>query len=124
MVVVYDGECPFCSNYVKLMALQRQTGKVELIDARTADPRVAELWRQGYDLNEGMAAIFGGAVYYGSDAVTLISKISGERGGVLGRMMSALLRDPQRARLLYPAMKTGRRLTLKMLGRKGLKPAE
>jgi predicted DCC family thiol-disulfide oxidoreductase YuxK len=124
MVVVYDGDCPFCANYVRLMALQRQTGTVELVDARSADPRVAPLWREGYDLNEGMAVIFGQKVYYGSDAMALISAISGERCGPLGRMLSALLRDPARARSLYPYFKAGRRLTLKLLGRKGLLPAD
>ena len=33
MVVVYDGECPFCRNYVKLMWLRKAVGDVELVDA-------------------------------------------------------------------------------------------
>lgn len=122
MVVVYDGECPFCSNYVRLMALRRLTGSVELVDARSGDPRVADLWAKGYDLNEGMAAIYGGTVYYGSDALALISGIVGD-GGIARRALSLLLRDPGRARLLYPAMKTGRRLALRALGRKDLTPS-
>ena len=122
MVVVYDGECPFCSNYVRLMTLKRKVGAVELIDARSADPRVGELWRRGYDLNEGMAVLYGDAVYYGSDALALISAVTDERG-LPQRLLSALLRSPRRARLLYPAMKAGRRATLRMLGRSDIAPA-
>ncbi len=33
MVVVYDGECPFCRNYIRLMSLRKAVGDVELVDA-------------------------------------------------------------------------------------------
>jgi predicted DCC family thiol-disulfide oxidoreductase YuxK len=116
LVVVYDGECPFCKNYVRLMALRQAAGEVELVDARTQAPAVRRLVELGYDLNEGMAATYGGRVYYGSDAVTLLSSMSSERGW-LGRSIALLLRDPARAHLLYPALKLGRRIVLKLLGR-------
>jgi predicted DCC family thiol-disulfide oxidoreductase YuxK len=35
MVLVYDGECPFCRNYVRLMSLRKAVGDIELVDART-----------------------------------------------------------------------------------------
>ncbi len=116
LVVVYDGECPFCKNFVRLMALRKAAGDVELVDARTQAPAVRRLVELGYDLNEGMAATYGGKIYYGSDAVTLLSSMSSERGW-LGRAIALLLRDRTRAHLLYPAMKLGRRIVLKLLGR-------
>jgi hypothetical protein len=70
----------------------------------------------GYDLDEGMLAIFGGKTYYGSDALSLISNLSGG-DSLAQRLLSRLLRNPRRAHLLYPAMKLGRRLTLAALGR-------
>jgi hypothetical protein len=42
-------------------------------------PPVRRLVELGYDLNEGMAAIYGGKVYYGKDAVVLISSLTGDR---------------------------------------------
>jgi predicted DCC family thiol-disulfide oxidoreductase YuxK len=116
MVVVYDGECPFCANYVHLMGLRKSVGDVDLVDARTHAPVVQDLVDHGYDLNEGMAAIFGGRTYHGSDAVILISSLSGERSWV-GRSIAALLARPGRARLFYPVMKLGRRIVLKALGK-------
>jgi predicted DCC family thiol-disulfide oxidoreductase YuxK len=115
LIVVYDGECPFCRNYMRLMALRRAAGPVELVDARTPAPAVNELVQLGYDLNEGMIAVFGRSIYYGTDAVVLLSSLASERGWV-GRLVAFLLRNPRRARLLYPIMKLGRRIVLKSLG--------
>jgi predicted DCC family thiol-disulfide oxidoreductase YuxK len=116
LIVVYDGECPYCRNYVRLMALRKAVGHVDLINARTPDPAVRRLVELGYDLNEGMAAIYGGKIYYGSDSIVLLSSMAHETGW-LGRLVAILLRDPNRARLLYPIMKVGRRVTLKLLGK-------
>jgi predicted DCC family thiol-disulfide oxidoreductase YuxK len=116
MVIVYDGQCPFCTSYVRLMALKAVVGEVDLIDARIPGAVVRSLSERGYDLNEGMAAIYGGKIYHGSDAVVLISSMTGVRGG-MGRVIATLLRSPARAKVLYPLLKTGRRLVLAALGR-------
>jgi len=117
LTVVYDGECPFCSNFVRLMALRRSVGTVALVDARAGGPLVEDLNRRGYDLNNGMVARHGRSLYYGADALVLLSTLSEDRGAV-GRTLARLLRDPARARLLYPVMKLGRRATLALLGRR------
>jgi predicted DCC family thiol-disulfide oxidoreductase YuxK len=116
IVVVYDGECPFCKNYVRLMALKDAIGDAYLVDARTQDPATRKLADLGYDLNEGMAAIYGGKIYYGQDAVVLISSLTSKRDW-LGRLLAILLRNPARASFLYPLLKAARRITLRMLGK-------
>ena len=121
MIIVYDGECPFCASYVRLMALKKQVGAVELVDARSDHHSVRQLQGRGYDLDEGMAVIFGDAVYYGPDAVVLISELT-EDGGWHQRLLSGLLRNPARARRLYPALKLGRRIALRLLGKPGISP--
>ena len=62
-LIIYDGDCIFCHNYVRLMRLRASLGNVELIDARGGDPRVWSYWSQGYDLNTGMLFIHGGKIY-------------------------------------------------------------
>ena len=116
MVIVYDGECPFCRKYVRLMELRKAAGNVDLVNARTPHPAVWKLDELGYDLNEGMAAIYGGKIYYGSDAVVLLSSMTNGRGWA-GRFLAVLLRRPARARFLYPYMKVGRHFALKILGK-------
>jgi len=119
MVIVYDGFCPFCTSYVRLMALRRSVGAVELVDARTAHAEVHRLVNLGYDLNEGMAAIYGGKIYFGSDATVVISAMTHARGP-FGRLLAIMLRNPARARFLYPFLKAGRRLALIILRRPAL----
>jgi predicted DCC family thiol-disulfide oxidoreductase YuxK len=114
-VVVYDGKCPFCTNYVRLMSLRKLVGRVELTDARSRDPIVNSLLSQGYDLDEGMVVLYGGRVYYGADAINIISLLTGQ-GSRAARFLALLLKDGGRARLFYPIMKFGRRITLLLLG--------
>jgi predicted DCC family thiol-disulfide oxidoreductase YuxK len=122
IIIVYDGECPFCTDFVRLMTLRANVGPVSLVDARTSDePIVRKLQDRGYNLDEGMVAIYGDAIYYGSEAVFVISGLSANTTW-RGRMVSRLLRDPARARRAYPFLKFGRRVVLKLLGRQGIIP--
>ena len=45
VLIVYDGQCPFCSRYVELVRLRQSLGQVRLINAREGGPLVDELQR-------------------------------------------------------------------------------
>lgn len=111
-LIVYDGECIFCQNYVRFFRLRDAIGEVELLDARSDDPRVDTLWRQGYDLDEGMVFMHQGRIFHGAEAVHVLSSLS-SKSGVFNRLNAAVFRSPKVAAVLYPALKLGRRLTLK-----------
>jgi len=75
--IVYDGECPFCRNFIKLQELREDFEDVELIDAR--DPNnesVKALIEKKFKLNDGMAIIYGNEIYYGAHAVNYLSKVN------------------------------------------------
>ena len=61
--LIYDGACIFCDAYVRLLSLREAVGPVELIDARSGDPRLRAYQSAGYDLNEGMLFEYSGTVY-------------------------------------------------------------
>ncbi len=103
--IVYDGECPFCARYVALMRL-REGHAVRLIDARR-EPELAASY--GLDLNAGMIADLDGAVHHGAAAVALLSRLSRRPGP---------LASDRLARAVYPLMRAGRGLALKLLGRR------
>jgi protein-disulfide isomerase len=42
VTVFYDGACPFCSAYVRMVRLRKAAGEVRLIDAREGGPIVME----------------------------------------------------------------------------------
>jgi predicted DCC family thiol-disulfide oxidoreductase YuxK len=105
--IVYDGECPFCASYVSLLRL-RERYAVRLIDART-EPEPARAY--GLDLNEGMIVDLDGDVFHGARAVAVLSRLS--KGW-------AVLGSDRVADAVYPWLRRGRNLALRLLGRKPL----
>lgn len=116
-LIVYDGECVFCQNYVRFVRLREAIGAVELLDARSADPRIKRLWQDGYDLNQGMVFVHRGRVFHGAEAVQVLASFSSS-SGPFNRLNAAIFNSASMAKLLYPALKLGRRLTLKLRGRR------
>ncbi len=115
-LIIYDGDCIFCQNYVRFLRLRKAVGDVELIDARSGDERVRHYWQAGYDLNEGMLFVHRGSVFYGAEAVHVLATLTGSQDW-LNRLNGKLFSNAGVARLLYPALKLGRRLTLYARGR-------
>lgn len=113
--VVYDGDCPFCRNYVRLSNMRAAGADVALIDAREKGPIAQECADRGIDLDEGMVVILDGEFYHGGDAVNRIALLS-SRSGVFNKFNRWVFRNRGVSRFLYPALRTGRNATLRMLG--------
>ncbi|WFU66719.1 DCC1-like thiol-disulfide oxidoreductase family protein [Bradyrhizobium brasilense] len=111
-LIIYDGECIFCQNYVRLLRLRERIGRVELVDARSGDPRIAQYCC--YDLNEGMLLAYGEEIYHGAEAIYVLAKLSST---LFNRLNRAILSNPTAARLLYPLLRAGRNLTLAARGK-------
>ena len=122
VTIVYDGECPFCSRYISMLRLRDAAGPVRLIDARSGDPAVARFQRMGYDLNDGMVVEYAGRIHHGADGLTLLALLSTGAGG-FNRFNAAVFRSAAASKLLYPALRLGRNLTLRALGRRKIDPA-
>ncbi|MEL7190268.1 MAG: DCC1-like thiol-disulfide oxidoreductase family protein [Pseudomonadota bacterium] len=117
LVIIYDGDCPFCAAYMKMLRLRDSAGAVSLIDARSDHPEVMRVKQAGIDLQEGMVVNYGSKDYYGDEALTVLSMLSSQ-SGLLNRISAWIFKSKFRASLLYPPMKLGRAFTLKLLGRK------
>ncbi len=117
VIIVYDGECPFCSAYVKMLRLRRSLGAIEMVDARSDHPLVREMIARGLDLNEGMAVKVDGVIHHGDAAIHWLSLMSTPSAGLNGAM-AWLLKDRRRARIAYPILRSGRNLALRLLGRR------
>lgn len=115
-LIVYDGDCIFCQNYVRLLRLRQTVGPVDLVDARSADPRVKALQAAGYDLDQGMIFVHQGRTHFGSDAIHMLAILSSS-STTLGRINRRLLSSRGLAAALYPALKLGRRVTLALRGK-------
>jgi predicted DCC family thiol-disulfide oxidoreductase YuxK len=117
-VIVYDGECPLCSAYVRMLRLRRAAGPVTLVDARDAGhPLVSRVRAEGLDLDRGMVVALGGRLHHGDAALTALALLT-TPVGLFNRLTAWVFRSPTRARVLYPPMVAGRNLVLRLLGRR------
>lgn len=118
-LIVYDGECPFCSRFVAWQRLRQSVGPVSLQDARENGALARALWAAGYDLDNGMVLIWNDQIFYGDECVHRLALLS-SGSGLFNKMNAWAFRSPGVARLVYPLMRTGRNLTLRLLGRRKL----
>ncbi|MGB0498379.1 MAG: DCC1-like thiol-disulfide oxidoreductase family protein [Rubricella sp.] len=118
--IVYDGECPFCSAYVRMVRLREAAGPVTLIDARSGHPLVERIVAAGLDLDKGMVVEADGRLHHGDEAMTMLALMT-TRSGLFNRLVRLGFAGPRRARWLYPPLVAGRNLTLRLLGRRGIR---
>src|SRR5262245_38670142 len=90
-VVVYDGDCPFCSRYVTMLRLRDALGKVRLVNAREDDGLVRELKAARVDLDEGMVLKLGDRLYHGADCISMLAMLS-TPVGPFNRLNAAIFR--------------------------------
>lgn len=115
--IVYDGQCPFCSTYVKMLHLRKAVGTVVLVDAREPHPMVDMLKAANIDLDEGMVLIRGGEISYGDECIHKLALMSTSHDW-FNKLNHLIFRSPTASRVLYPFLRTGRNMTLRILGRK------
>lgn len=115
--LLYDGECPFCSRYVKLLRLRRAMSGLRLVDARGGGPEFQQARAAGFDLDEGMLLHLDGQYWHGDDCVHRLALMS-TPSGLFNRLNAAIFRSRTLSRVLYPFMRAGRNLALAVLGRK------
>ena len=122
-LIIYDGACVLCANYVRYARLKAAVGAVEMLDARSDDPRLRSYWDRGYDLDQGMLFDHRGQVYYGSDAVHVLATLS-SGNDLFNRLNARLFSSPRFAKAAYPFLKFGRNLSLILRGRGRLSPTD
>lgn len=115
MRLVYDPECPVCDAYCRA-ARARGAPATQLVSAREPGELMAEITRRGLDIDQGMVLELDGRVLYGADAIhALALRLEGR--SAFARLNRWLFRSSRRAALAYPALRAGRNLLLKLLGR-------
>lgn len=114
--IYYDGNCPFCANYVSLVRFREAAGPVQLIDLRKDIVARDRLYAGGFDPDVGMAVETAGHVLHGAEAMTAISLMSSQ-SGLLNRLFASIFRSRAITKTLYPVLRAGRNATLFFMGR-------
>ena len=118
--LLYDGECPFCTAYVKLVRLRDNVGSISLINARDRDAAYQEAIAADFDLDEGMLLKLSGKYYHGKDCIHVLAMLSGETT-LFSRFSGWVFRSQRRSAALYPVLRFGRNTVIRALGRKPLR---
>lgn len=113
--LVYDGECPVCKSYCRYVRIREAVGTLHLVDARQPGALMDEITAAGLDIDQGMVLKLAGQLYYGPDAIHMLSLL-GTPSGLFNRLNYRLFGTRLGARLLYPLGKAFRNLLLKLLG--------
>jgi predicted DCC family thiol-disulfide oxidoreductase YuxK len=114
--VIYDGACPFCSAYVKMLRLRKAVGNVTLVNVRQNATLLKELAAHDLQIDQEMVVLHGGAVYSGGDAINVLALLTSP-SGMFNRLIAGIMKKPERARQIYPYLRGGRSVALKLLGR-------
>lgn len=115
VLLVYDRQCPLCDHYCQLVRIRESTGKLVLVDAREDSAIMQEITGAGLDIDQGMVLKFEDRVYYGSEAMQVLSLLSA-RSGIFNRINFWVFRSRRLSRVLYPIFRTFRNLFLKARG--------
>jgi predicted DCC family thiol-disulfide oxidoreductase YuxK len=114
--IVYDGDCPFCSRFVRFVQLRETLGRVEVVNARDGGPIVEEVMAAGFDLDDGMVLKLDGRLYHGDDCIHMLALLS-TPSTTFNRLNRTVFRSRTMSRLLYPVLRAGRNQVLRFLGR-------
>jgi len=118
--IVYDGDCPFCRAYVTMTEITN--AGPTLVNARERPDLVRTLAQSGIDLDSGMAVYYQGRIYTGGEAMHLLA-LHSRPSGLVEKLASALLRRRRFALVVYPALRLGRNLLLRLRNRPPLSNA-
>lgn len=116
LTLVYDGQCPLCRQFVRLQRLRRDVGEPTLIDARQESDARRDLSALGIDLDAGFALRIGETWVHGDEALHRLALMS-TGSGLFNRLMARLFASPRRTARLYPWLRRGRAVLLRLLGR-------
>jgi predicted DCC family thiol-disulfide oxidoreductase YuxK len=116
ILLVYDADRPVCDAYCRAVQGNDPGENLRLVNAREDTAVMAEVTRQGLDIDEGMVVKADGVLYYGAEAIHVLARMS-HASGAFNRMNRWIFGSPGRSRLLYPLLRSGRNLLLKALRR-------
>jgi len=112
--LIYDQECPICRAYSRAVRIRRSVGELQLINAREDSTVMRELTALGLDLDQGMVLKLDNSIYYGADAVHMLSLLS-SRSNLFNKLNYHMFKSQTLSKWLYPVLRFGRNTLLKLL---------
>ncbi len=119
--LLYDGECVYCRTYARKSRFRTPSGKrLRLIDGRKVPELLAELRRDGCDLEDGMILVLEGRRYQGAEAMPVLGSITTGTDW-FNRLTRWFGSSSERARCFYPWFRRLRQAGLWFAGKSGFR---
>lgn len=117
LILIYDGDCPLCRNFVAAQRLQQQFGELTLLNARDLPEQapllLAELQHKGLIVNQSMLIRVDGRWLEGAEVLQLLASVN--KPDWRNKLWLCWFKSTGRARFSYPLLRAGRNLLLKLL---------
>ena len=78
VLLIYDKQCPACNFYCNIVRIRESVGELVLVDARENSEVMDEITKRDWDIDQGMVLKVGEQLYYGSDAIYILSTIGSQ----------------------------------------------
>lgn len=121
-VLIYDGECPVCSNYVAFSNARKNIPGLQLISARQDHALVRAAWQQGYNLNNEMVLYHNGHWFSGADVMSELDALG--QPSTTDKFLAAILGKSSSRHSRYAVLVKMRKLLLWILRRTEIKPPQ
>ena len=119
--ILYDGECPFCKRYVTMLRLRDTLPDIKLLNAREHIELVEYYYSRGLNVDDGMIMGMGRHVFFGHEVLHCVARMTTSNSWA-NRLNAFIFRSALLSRMLYPVMRCGRNMTIRLLGRSKLMP--
>ena len=118
IIFIFDGECPFCNHFAQLIELKTSLPNLKILDGRKNLSILTNLFKEGYDLNDGAILISENGILNGCNAVNFICSRIIEPNDSLLDVLRIIFKSKKRSKLLFPLLLIARRVLLSIKGRK------
>ena len=116
IIIIYDGDCPFCRSYITLTRLKELANTI-LLNARDEPALCQELLDEGVSLDDGMVVIINNQVHHGGDAINRITLLS-SKNTLFNKFAYLVFSKPVISKVAYPFLRGIRNITLRLLGKR------
>ena len=116
IIIIYDGDCPFCRSYITLTRLKELANTI-LLNAREEPALCQELLDEGVSLDDGMVVIINNQVHHGGDAINRITLLT-SKNTLFNKVAYLVFSKPVISKVAYPFLRGIRNITLRLLGKR------
>ncbi len=109
--LVYDGDCPLCRTFAKVVKIREAAGELQLVNAREPHPILQEVNARQFNLDQGIVVKLNESFYHGADALHVLSLLSTNQTW-FNRLNAFIFRSRVLTKVTYPVLKSIRNLLL------------